>query len=71
MPNFSVDDLVLGLQGFAAIATLTLRSPQHVTKAVDAGALDLASRRPLHASPSVSDDSQSECSKSREQVRTA
>jgi hypothetical protein len=42
MPNFSVDDLVLGLQGFAAIATLTLRSPQHVTKAVDAGALDLA-----------------------------
>ena len=42
MTNFSVGDRVLGLQGFAAIATLTLRSPQHVTKAVDAGALDLA-----------------------------
>lgn len=33
---------MLGLQGCAAIATLTLRSPQHVTKAVEAGALDVA-----------------------------
>lgn len=30
------------MQGFAAIATLTLRSPQNATKAVEAGAVDMA-----------------------------
>ncbi len=30
------------MQGFAAIATLTLRSPQNASKAVQAGAVDIA-----------------------------
>lgn len=41
MKTYSEEPTVLQ-EGFAAIATLTLRSPQHVTKAVDTGALDLA-----------------------------
>ena len=30
------------MQGFAAIATLTLRSPNNATKAVEAGSVDVA-----------------------------
>lgn len=33
---------MVALQGFAVVTTLTLRSPLHATKAVEAGALDLA-----------------------------
>jgi hypothetical protein len=34
--------LLVMMQGFAAIATLTLRSPQNASKAVQAGAVDIA-----------------------------